>query len=53
VSDFEANVFNIYMGTDEQPIHFYGQITNVELVPEPASLLLLGLGGLWLRKRRL
>jgi len=51
VSDFETNVFNIYMGTDEHPIHFYGQIINVELIPEPTALVFLTLGTLLLRRK--
>ena len=29
-----------------------GDVANINLVPEPATLALLGLGGLLLRKRR-
>jgi hypothetical protein len=51
LSDFQADVFNIYMGTVNNPIHFYGLVDTIALVPEPASLLLFSLGGLLIRRK--
>jgi hypothetical protein len=36
----------------DEPFQINGHVTSVYLVPEPATLLLVGIGGLFLRKRK-
>jgi hypothetical protein len=52
LSRFDPHVFNIYMGTEDKPVHFYGMVDTTALVPEPATLLLMGLGVFLLHRRR-
>ena len=49
LADFELSELHVI---DNSGIEFNGTITSLTLVPEPCTLLLLGLGGLALRVRR-
>lgn len=52
--------FNVYMqswaGSSSNPIissfDIHGELTSLEIVPEPATMMMFGLGGLLLRKRK-
>ena len=47
----KENIFNDSADIDELDGHYVDAVT-FEMVPEPATLLLFGLGGLVLRRRR-
>ena len=50
LSDWSSNLLHIDGVT--RTFEIWGHVTTVEIVPEPATILLLGLGSLLLRKRR-
>jgi len=52
LEDWEFNRLSVGGGSRERAFGFFGRVTAVGLIPEPGTLLLLGLGGLMLIKRR-
>jgi hypothetical protein len=56
LSQWQSNYFSIYgrglMEDDKWvPFSIYGHVDSVYLIPEPATIILFSLGGLFLRKR--
>jgi len=52
LEDWGFNRLNIGGGTRARPFGFLGHVTSAEVIPEPSTILFLGLGSLILRKRR-
>ena len=50
---YVVNGHKIYVGSNNGPEYFFdGTIDNFTIVPEPASMLILGLGSLFALRRR-
>ena len=52
LDDWGFNRLNIGGGTRARPFGFLGHVTSTEVIPEPATIWLLGLGSLLLRKQK-